>query len=91
MWIHWQKRVMWVDGKPTLANGKMQSGMEKARRGWVVHAHSLVSLKQTKWSREKSMNSKKMALSLSLKFITMLKMMQRIKYLILIKNQLRRL
>ena len=45
MWIHWQRRVMWVDGNSTLGNGKMQSTMEKARCGWQMHAHSLVSLK----------------------------------------------
>ncbi len=37
------------------------------------------------------MNSKKMALSLSLKFITMLKMIGRMIYILKIKNQLRRL
>ena len=79
MWIHWQRWVMWVDGNSTLGNIKMQSFMEKARCGWVMHAHSLVSLKLREWSRENSMNSKKMALSLYLKFITMLKMIGRIE------------
>jgi hypothetical protein len=45
MWIHWQRRVMWVDGNSTLGNIKMHSTMEKARYGWVMHAHSLASLK----------------------------------------------
>jgi hypothetical protein len=77
MLIHWQRWVMWVDGKSTLGNFKMQSGMEKGRRGWQMHAYSLASLKLTEWSRENSMNSKKMALSLYLKFITMVKMISR--------------
>jgi hypothetical protein len=77
MWIHWQRWVMWVDGNTTLGNGKMHSSMEKARCGWKVHAHLLASLKLREWSRENSMNSKKMALSLSLKLITMLKMISR--------------
>jgi hypothetical protein len=46
MWIHWQRWVMWVDGKRTLGNCKMQSTMEKARYSCQVHAHSLVSFKQ---------------------------------------------
>ncbi len=91
MWIHWQRWVMWVDGKRTLGNGKMHSGMEKARYGCQVHAHSLVSLKLWEWSRENSINSKKMALSLSLKFITMLKMISRMVYILHIKNLLKRL
>jgi hypothetical protein len=91
MWIHWQRWVMWAESNTTLGNGKMHSGMDKARRGWQMHAHLLASLIQTEWSRENSMNSKKMALSLSLKFITMLKMIGRMIYIFLIRNQLKRL
>ncbi len=88
MWIHWQRWVMWVDCNTTQDNGKMQPSMEKASFGWQMHAHSVGSLKRTEWSRGSSMNSNKMAQSLSPKLLTMLNLIPRIRYNVLIKNQL---
>ncbi len=79
MWIHWQRGVMWVDCNSTQGNGQMHSRMEKARYCCQMHAHSVGSLKRLKWSRGSSMNSNKMAQSLSSKLLTMLNLITRMR------------
>jgi hypothetical protein len=89
MWIHWQRGVMWVDGKGTQGNGQqMHSGMEKVRCGWAKHAHSLASGRWTKWKLDNSLSSKKMELLPFLRSPTTPKKIGRMVLLLIIKHQL---
>ncbi len=89
MWIHWQRRVMWVDGKSTQGNcQQMHSCMEKVRGGWMMHAHSLASGRWTQWKLDNSLSFKKMELLPFLRSSTMRKMIERMILNLIIKHQL---